>query len=62
MAAIDLFNRVLEGLSDSERAALAAYVAATRENLLAARSEEASLREAEEFAYAVHDLSRAARR
>ncbi len=62
MAAIDLFNRVLRDLSDEERKTLAGLIGTTRQNLLAARSEDASIRLAEDFARNVHDLTRQSRR
>ncbi len=62
MAAIDLFNRVTRELVDKDRQALAGFIAAARENLLAARSEDASLRLAEDFAKNVHDLARQSKR
>ena len=44
MAAIDLFQRVVGELSEAQRKMLASSLAAWREDLLAARSEEARLR------------------
>ncbi len=62
MAAIDLFDRVLRDLTDEERKSLSGLIATTRQNLLAARSEEASVRLAEDFVRTVHDLARQSRR
>ncbi len=62
MAAFDLFNRVLRDLTDEERRSLAGLIATARQNLLAARSEEASVRLAEDFARNVHDLAKQSRR
>ncbi len=62
MAAIDLFNRVLRDLTDDERKSLAGLITTTRQDLLAARSEDASVRLAEDFARIVHDQMKVPRR
>ncbi len=61
MAAVDLFNRVIRELTEQERQTMSGFIAAAREALLAARSEDASLRLAEEFAKNVHDIARQSR-
>ena len=58
MAALDLFDRVVRDLTDHERKSLAGLISLTRENLSAARSEEESLRLAEEFVRDVHEIAR----
>ncbi len=62
MAAIDLFNRVLHDLTEEEQKSLAGLIATARQNLLAARSEDASVRLAEDFVKSVHDLTKQTRR
>ncbi len=62
MAAIDLFNRVLRDLTDDERKSLAGLITTARQNLLAARSEEASVRLAEDFTRIAHDQTKVTRR
>ncbi len=62
MAAMDEFDNLVKGLSDKERDTLKEYILQARENLLAARSEEARIRVAEEFITDVHDRLRSPRR
>ena len=54
MAAIDLFERVVGEMSQKQREELAAILAGWREDLLAARSEEARLRLVHEYLAATH--------
>ena len=62
MAAVDLFQKFFSSLSDRDRAGLSDYVKACREDLEAARSEEARIRIAENFVRGAHDLLRSSRR
>jgi hypothetical protein len=56
MAAEELFASVLAKLTEKERLKLAAPIKIRKADLLAARSEEARLRIANEFLQEAHDL------
>lgn len=62
MAAAELYQNYLASLSDKDRVQLIELIRYSREDLLAARSEEARVRIAEEFIREAHDRLRAARR
>jgi len=55
MAAVNEFQNVVDRLSARERETLSDYVRQVRDDLLAARSEEARVRIAEEFIVEAHD-------
>jgi hypothetical protein len=57
MAAVDLFERALRGLTEPKRSVLASLVAHTREDLLEARSEDARIRITHEFIRTAYDLT-----
>lgn len=55
MAATDLFDDVISGLTEKEREQLKEFVQIRRQDLFAARSEEARVRIVEEFIREVRD-------
>jgi hypothetical protein len=55
MAATDHFEQMLRSLSEQERQALSALISMTKEDLSAARSEEARIRIVEAFNRSVHE-------
>lgn len=56
MAAFDLFQSVVEGLSDADRKALEREIRRQREELLAARSEDERIRLVHEYIREVKEL------
>ena len=62
MAAADLFDDVVGGLSEKERDQLKEFVRTRQQDLLAARSEDARVRIVEEFIREVHNRLEPARR
>jgi len=57
MAAVDLFERTLRDLTEPKRQVLESLIAHTREDLLAARSEDACVRIVEDYLKISHDLT-----
>jgi hypothetical protein len=62
MAASEAFERFLAALTQRERDALKELIHAQREDLFAARSEEAQLRIVHEFVREAHDRLQTAKR
>ena len=62
MAAMDVFERSLGELSQPTRQTLSSLIARTREDLLAARSEDARERIVRDFVRNAHDLAEQPRR
>jgi hypothetical protein len=62
MAATDTFESILGDLGDRDREVLKNLILMTREDILAARSEEARLRTVDDFARIIHDALHPARR
>jgi hypothetical protein len=56
MAAVDQFEAVIGGIAKPDRAVLAGFFKASREDLLAARSEDARARIVDEFVRRVHEM------
>jgi hypothetical protein len=56
MAAVDQLEEVIRGITKPERDALAGFIKSSREDLFAARSEDARVRIADEFVRRVHEM------